>query len=92
MADNSGRDPEKIPRSMDFLVTICLPRAMDDDDSKIPRLCTSYSILMNTRWNELCLVHKMNAVLLGVGSATAKVLPLHLMDSINIMCIHNIGR
>ena len=57
----------------------------------VPRLCTSYGILMNTRWNELCFALKMNDVLLGVGSAAAKVLPLHLMDSINIMCIHNIG-
>ena len=82
---------KRSPDVLDFLDTISFPRAMDDYDSKVPRLCTSYNRLRNTGWNELCLVQKMNPVLLGVGSVATKVLLLHLVHSLNILCIHHIG-
>ena len=43
-----------------------------NDGRQIISWATAYGILMNIRCCEISLVQKMNAVLLGVGSATAK--------------------
>jgi hypothetical protein len=64
---------QRAPDVLDFLVTIAVPHAKEDYDNKVPPLSTAYSILMNTRWKELCLVQKINTILLGVGNATTKV-------------------
>ena len=64
---------ECAPDVLDFMVAMAVPQLKGSDGRQIMPLCTAYGILMNVRCRELSLVQKMNAVLLGVGSATKRV-------------------
>lgn len=64
---------EGAPDVLDFMVTMAVPQLKGNDGRQIMPLCTAYGILMNVRCRELSLIQKMNAVLLGVGSATKRV-------------------
>ena len=64
---------ERAPDVLDFMVAMAVPQLKGSDGRQIMPLCTAYGILMNVRCRELSLIQKMNAVLLGVGSATKRV-------------------
>ena len=64
---------ELAPDVLDFMVAMAVPQLKGHDGRQIMPLCTAYGILMNVRCRELSLIQKMNAVLLGVGSATKRV-------------------
>ena len=64
---------ERAPNVLDFMVAMAVPQLKGNDGRQIMPLCTAYGILMNVRCRELSLIQKMNAVLLGVGSATKRV-------------------
>ena len=61
---------ERAPDVLDFLVAMAVPQLKGSDGRQIMPLCTAYGIPMNLRCRELSLKQKLNAVLLGVGSAT----------------------
>lgn len=65
---------QRVPDVLDVLVSISSPAIKGDGEKQIPPLCTSYGILMNSRWKELSLIQKVNGIILGVGGATEKVL------------------
>ena len=56
-----------------IMVAMAVPQLKGSDGRQIMPLCTAYGILMNVRCRELSLIQKMNAMLLGVGSATKRV-------------------
>lgn len=64
---------EHAPDVLGFMVAMAVPQLKGSDGRQIMPLCTAYGILMNVRYRELSLIQKMNAVLLGVGSATKRV-------------------
>ena len=64
---------ERAPDVLDFMVAMAVPQLKGSDGRQVMPLCTAYGILMNVRCRELSLIQKMNAVLLGVGSATKRV-------------------
>ena len=65
---------ERTPDVLDFLVAMAVPQLLKGcDGTQIMPLCTAYGIPMNLRCRELSLKQKLNAVLLGVGSATKRV-------------------
>lgn len=64
---------ERAPDVLDFMVAMAVPQLKGSDGRQIMPLCTAYGILMNVSCRELSLIQKMNAVLLGVGSATNRV-------------------
>ena len=64
---------KRAPDVLDFMVAMAVPQLKGSDGRQIMPLCTAYGILMNVRCRELSLIQKMNAVLLGVGSATKRV-------------------
>lgn len=61
---------------------MAVPQLKGNDGRQIMPLCTAYGILMNVRCRELSLIQKMNAVLLGVGSATKRT-----FERLNKACI-----
>lgn len=64
---------ERAPDVLDFLVAMAVPQLKGSDGRQIMPLYTAYGIPMNLRCRELSLKQKLNAGLLGVGSATKRV-------------------
>ena len=64
---------ERAPDVLDFMVAMAVPQLKGSDGRQIMPLCTAYGTLMNVRCRELSLKQKLNAVLLGIGSATKRV-------------------
>lgn len=64
---------ECAPDVLDFKVVMAVPKLKGNDGRQVMPLCTAYGILINVRCRELSVIKKMNAVLLGVGSATKRV-------------------
>ena len=56
---------ERAPDVLDFMVAMAVPQLKGSDGRQIMPLCTAYRIPMNLK-------QKLNAVLLGVGSATKR--------------------
>lgn len=63
---------ERAPDVLDILTTIAAP-TVKLDGQQVPRICSAYALLLNTRNRELSLVQKLNTVILGAGHATQKV-------------------
>ena len=71
---------QHVPNVLDVLASISSPEIKGDGEKQIPPLCTSYGILMNSRWKELSLIQKVNGIILGVGGATEKVLLIIVIE------------
>ena len=61
------------PDLLDFFIIVAVKEIKETAEQQIPPFCTAYGIVMNTRWKELSLIHKINGIMLGFGNATEKV-------------------
>lgn len=63
---------ERAPDILDVLTTIAVPN-VNTNGEQVPRVCTAYAVLLNSRNRELSKVQKMSSILLGAGHATEMV-------------------
>ena len=63
---------ERAPDVLDFISTFSVP-IVHQNGSQVAPVCVAYGQMMNTRWRELSLVHKVITFILGIGHSTRKV-------------------